>query len=204
MSTIEYNQLKASGLSFGEPRPIGEGKNKLGDMIPILYDGKVPVVVIGDRIETQRATLFVSSFGGKRLAMNLEAGSVGARSYNNICEFVRKKIESGSLDTAVPGIKKLYSVVGKIKPITDETEEGLFLTVTSGSKYFDIHGDDIEPIETFPSTISGVVAMRVNGVFVGPKSVKISLAMDFVMIGPKQKNNIIAKLIKNLDEMAMY
>lgn len=202
-STNHYHQLKASGLSFGEPLPLEDSERKFGDMIPILYDGEPPVIIVGTKIKGQMSTLFRDNFGKKRLVLSLDINSPAAKSYNTICDFVSKRIKSGSLDSVVEGIKSMHAEVNRIKPLTGEKTEKLFLPVTGGTNFSDMDGFEIEPIESFPLSINGVVGMRVNGVFVGPKSVKISLTADIVMVNPKQRNQRIANLARDLDNLAM-
>ncbi|KAJ2867411.1 hypothetical protein GGH94_000858 [Coemansia aciculifera] len=204
-SKIQYEQLKASGLSFGEPRIHREGERKIGDVISILYDGEVPVIITGTKKKGQRSTLFQDNFGKDKLVLNLDVDSSAAKSYNTICEFVEKKIKSGSLDSVVEGIKGMHAKVNRVKPLAVKGDK-LFIPVTKDTRFFSIDGKEIETIRPSPSnpvSINGVVGIRISGLYVGPKSVKITLIAEIVMIGPKQVSEKIANLIDFIDDLTI-
>ncbi|KAJ2477100.1 hypothetical protein EV174_004724 [Coemansia sp. RSA 2320] len=192
---VQYNSINSSKLSTGEVIPFGNGH-----LVPIVYDDDALFVAVG---ETDYSW-FVSKFDEKKkkVVMTPDINSDFVKTYNSVCDFVEEKIKSGGFSVIDPSLKGRLSKVNKLYKVTGQFNK-FYSNLSNYSTFFSKGGREIDSVDDIPRAGSAIFCIRINSVFVGPKTVSINSAViQMVPISRKyEEGEGMSKLIVDMKKL---
>ncbi|KAJ1987746.1 hypothetical protein GGI25_004225 [Coemansia spiralis] len=186
MVNVEYEAINPSKLGTSPPVNVGGGY-----LVPLTYEGNDKLIIVTN---TEKYWKYQGKrFSNDFIGFKINPDNNFSKSYNTICDFVVKEIESGKFDRYIPDISIKIGKINKIKKI-DASKEAIYSKISNESSFFYRNKEEIPNFQRLPDFQESTkgqgiaVCVRMRSFFMKDNTVTINIGLyQLVVENPKFK-----------------